>query len=138
MIARADTFFIASGFVASGFVASGSGPGGGEAGGLDISHRGGQPGFVQVDGDVLMVPDYRGNRYFNTLGNLLLDSRAALLFVDFETGGMLQLQGRATVDWDTSSLPSAERQWRPPVTAAWRRPGALPLRWTPMDDPCAA
>ena len=128
VIAGADTFF----------VATGSGPGGGEAGGLDISHRGGQRGFVQVDGDVLVVPDYRGNRYFNTLGNLLLDPRAALLFVDFATGGVLQLQGRAAVDWDPGALPGAERQWRLAVTAAWRRSGALPLRWTPMEDPRAA
>ncbi len=116
------------------FVASGSGPGGGAAGGLDISHRGGPPGFVQVDGDVLLVPDYRGNRYFNTLGNLLLDPRAALLFVDFQTGGLLQLQGRAAVEWVPGALPGAERQWSLAVTAGWRRPAALPLRWTPMDD----
>lgn len=128
LIAASDTFFIASG----------SGPGGGEAGGLDISHRGGPPGFVQVDGDVLLVPDYRGNRYFNTLGNLLLDSRAALLFPDFETGGLLQLQGRAAIEWEPGALPGAERQWRLTVTAGWHRPGALPLRWTPMDDPRAA
>lgn len=128
VIAGADTFF----------VASGSGSGGGEAGGLDISHRGGPPGFVQVDGDALLVPDYRGNRYFNTLGNLLLDPRAALLFVDFQTGGLLQLQGRAAVEWDPGALPNAERQWRLNVTAGWHRSGALPLRWTTMDDPRAA
>ena len=58
LIAGADTFF----------VASGSGAGGGEAGGLDMSHRGGRPGFVRVDDDVLTIPDFRGNRYFNTLG----------------------------------------------------------------------
>ena len=85
-IERADTFF----------VASRSRAGSGAANGADISHRGGRPGFVRVDGDVLTIPDFRGNRYFNTLGNLAAEPRASLLFVDFETGDLLQLQGRAT------------------------------------------
>lgn len=122
LIAGADTFF----------VASGSGTGGGDAGGLDMSHRGGRPGFVRVDGDVLTIPDFRGNRYFNTLGNLLLNPRAGLLFVDFANGGLLQLQGRAELDWDggaASGFAGAERLWRVRVTTSWRRPGALALRW---------
>jgi hypothetical protein len=32
---------------------------------MDLSHRGGRPGFVRVDGDVLTIPDFRCNRYFN-------------------------------------------------------------------------
>ncbi|MBV8915740.1 MAG: pyridoxamine 5'-phosphate oxidase family protein [Acetobacteraceae bacterium] len=119
-IETADTFLIASS----------SGPEPGEAAGLDMSHRGGRPGFVRVDGDVLTVPDFRGNRYFNTLGNLLLDDRAGLLFVDFPTGDTLQLQGRAEILWEAGSdFPGAERLWRLRVTAAWRRRRALPLRW---------
>lgn len=108
-IAAADTFFVAT--------SSGAGV---EHGGVDVSHRGGPPGFVRVRGDVLEIPDYRGNRYFNTLGNLLLDPRAALLFVDFARGEMLQLQGRAEVDWDDSTLPYAERTWRFTVERGWR------------------
>ncbi len=126
LIAGADTFF----------VASGSGTDGGDAGGLDMSHRGGRPGFVRVDGDVLTIPDFRGNRYFNTLGNLVLDPRAGLLFVDFVNGGLLHLQGRAELDWDcgtASGFAGAERLWRVRVTAGWRRPGALALRWTFRD-----
>lgn len=122
LVEGADTFF----------VASGSGGRGGEAGGLDMSHRGGQPGFVRVDGDVLTVPDFRGNRYFNTLGNLLLDPRAGLLFVDWESGDLLQLQGRAEILWDGEErrgFAGAERLWRVRVTAGWRRRAALPLRW---------
>ena len=91
-----------------------------EHGGLDVSHRGGPPGFVRVDGDVLTIPDYRGNRYFNTLGNLLLEPRAALLFVDFARGEMLQLQGRGDVAWDEADLPGAERTWRFTVERGWR------------------
>jgi predicted pyridoxine 5'-phosphate oxidase superfamily flavin-nucleotide-binding protein len=120
-IGRADTFF----------VASRSRVGNGAAYGADISHRGGRPGFVCVDGDVLTIPDFRGNRYFNTLGNLIVEPRASLLFVDFETGDLLQLQGRAEVDWKaTAAIDGAERLWRFHVARGWRRKSASPLRWS--------
>jgi hypothetical protein len=99
---------------------------------VDISHRGGKPGFVRVDDDVLTIPDFAGNRYFNTLGNLLLDPRAALLFPDFANGDVLHVQGRVEIVWDvaeTERLEGAERLWRVHVARAWRRRGALPLRW---------
>lgn len=113
-VAAADTFFVAT--------ASGAGV---ENGGVDISHRGGPPGFVRTDGDVLTIPDYRGNRYFNTLGNLLLEPRAALLFLDFANGELLQLQGTAETAWDEHELPGAERTWRFTVTGGWRGPAGL-------------
>jgi predicted pyridoxine 5'-phosphate oxidase superfamily flavin-nucleotide-binding protein len=113
VIEGADTFFVAS--------RSRSGLGGG---GLDMSHRGGLPGFVAVQGDTLVVPDFRGNRFFNTLGNLLGDPRAGLLFVDFASGDLLQLQGTVTIDW------GEPRRWRLAVERLWRRPGALPFDWT--------
>jgi hypothetical protein len=120
LVRAADTFF----------VASSSGGGAGAAGGVDISHRGGRPGFVAVAGNVLTIPDFHGNRFFNTLGNLLLEPRAALLFVDWTDGTLLHLQGRAEVLWDRDGgLAGAERLWRFSVTGGWRRPGALPLRW---------
>jgi predicted pyridoxine 5'-phosphate oxidase superfamily flavin-nucleotide-binding protein len=118
-IARADTMFVATNAD-------------GENGGADISHRGGLPGFVKVEGDVLTIPDFRGNRFFNTLGNLVLDPRAALLFVDFETGDLLHLQGRVEIDWEPPGgewPEGVQRQWRFTVERAWRRPAALPLRW---------
>jgi predicted pyridoxine 5'-phosphate oxidase superfamily flavin-nucleotide-binding protein len=117
-IAAADTFFVASS--------------GGELG-VDISHRGGKPGFVGLEGDTLIIPDYCGNRYFNTLGNLTQDPRAALLFPDFTTGDVLLMQGRAEICWDVpvDRRPAgAERLWRLTVTRAWRRRGALPYRWS--------
>lgn len=113
-IAAADTFF----------VATASGPGVAN-GGVDVSHRGGPPGFVRMAGDVLTIPDYRGNRYFNTLGNLLLEPRAALLFVDFAHGELLQLQGTGEVSWDEQDLPGAERAWRFTVIGGWRGPAGL-------------
>lgn len=115
LIRHADTFFIASG----------------SQSGLDISHRGGPSGFVRIESESLVIPDYRGNRFFNTLGNLLLDSRASLLFVDFARGDTLVVRGRVEIDWAGGQAPSnAQRQWRLKVESGWRRRDALPLRWT--------
>jgi len=143
-IERADTFF----------VASRSRAGSGAAYGADISHRGGRPRFVLVggdgngdgngngngdgdgDGDVLTIPDFRGNRYFNTLGNLMAEPRASLLFVDFQTGDLLQFQGMAEVDWRgeaAARIAGAERLWRFHIHRGWRRKAASPLRWAFVD-----
>jgi predicted pyridoxine 5'-phosphate oxidase superfamily flavin-nucleotide-binding protein len=82
-IRHADTCFIAS-----------SHP---EAG-LDVSHRGGRPGFISVvDARKLEFRDYPGNNMFQTLGNLTENPRAALLFIDFGSGATLQLVGIATI-----------------------------------------
>jgi predicted pyridoxine 5'-phosphate oxidase superfamily flavin-nucleotide-binding protein len=71
--------------------------------GNDASHRGGRPGFVRVeDAGHLWWPDYPGNNMFNSLGNLAEDPTAALLFVDFGTGAMLHLSGRAETQWAVS------------------------------------
>lgn len=116
MVAAADTLFVATT--------------GGQYG-ADISHRGGEPGFVRIDGDTLTVPDYAGNRYFNTLGNMLTDARTALLVIDYASGDVLHLQGRAEVDWDgaATGLPGAERAWRLRVERGTLRRAAVPLRW---------
>jgi uncharacterized protein len=88
LIARADTFFIATDHPESG---------------ADISHRGGNPGFVRVvDGRHLAIPDYSGNNMFNTLGNIVANPRVGLLLIGFESGRTLQLSGRAAIDWDSA------------------------------------
>ena len=93
-----------------------------------MSHRGGRPGFVGVHGDTLVIPDFRGNRFFNTLGNLLGDPRAGLLFVNFGTGEMLQLQGTVAIDWHPGEIgpEGTERLWRVRVARAWRTRSAFP------------
>ncbi|MFO1163257.1 MAG: pyridoxamine 5'-phosphate oxidase family protein [Reyranellaceae bacterium] len=121
IIRGADTFFVASRSRASI----------GAEGGLDMSHRGGRPGFVGVEGDRLVIPDFRGNRFYNTLGNLLGDPRAGLLFIDFDSGDVLQLQGRVSIDWTPAGAPAgAERLWRIAIERAWRRRAAFPFTWT--------
>ncbi|URK89321.1 pyridoxamine 5'-phosphate oxidase family protein (plasmid) [Rhizobium sp. RCAM05350] len=99
----------------------------------DVSHRGGKPGFVRVGADgVLTVPDFAGNLFFNTLGNILANGKAGLVFADFETGDLLQLTGDAEVVLDAPELDAfegAERLWRFAPRRIIRRPDALPLRW---------
>lgn len=126
LISRADTFFVAS------RSRSDVGP----AGGADISHRGGRPGFVRADGNVLSIPDFRGNRYFNTLGNLLGEPRSSLLFLDFESGDLLQLQGVASIDWSSSAkeqFEGAERIWHFRIARGWLRLRAAAARGTFVD-----
>jgi predicted pyridoxine 5'-phosphate oxidase superfamily flavin-nucleotide-binding protein len=120
LIVRSDTMFIATSAGSKAVL-----------GGVDVSHRGGPAGFVGVKGNTLSVPDFTGNRYFNTLGNLLLEPRAALLFIDFSNGDLLHLQGRAEILWDAKddSLPAAERSWRLDVARGVLRRGVLPLSW---------
>ncbi|RST45673.1 pyridoxamine 5'-phosphate oxidase family protein [Variovorax sp. DXTD-1] len=130
LIARADTFFIASAFPQHAADGDEADP---AAQGVDVSHRGGLPGFVRVGKDgVLTVPDFTGNRFFNTLGNLSVHPRAGLLFIDFENGELLHLAAAAEIVWDgpeVAAFEGAERLLRLRVEQVLRRPAALPLRW---------
>ena len=84
-IAEASTFFIASAHPERG---------------ADVSHRGGPPGFVHADSDRVSWPDFPGNNMFNTIGNLLVNPRCGLLFVDMAAGTALQIEGVASVQWE--------------------------------------
>ncbi|MEO1191705.1 MAG: pyridoxamine 5'-phosphate oxidase family protein [Pseudomonadota bacterium] len=123
-IAKADTFFLASGY---------RGQGESEAFGMDASHRGGAAGVLRVlDGGRLQFPDYAGNNHYNTLGNLLLDPRVGLLLVDWSSGSLLQISGRAEIDWDPtgkSDDPAAQRLITITVKAVVEQPAVLDLRW---------
>jgi ferredoxin-NADP reductase len=124
-IEKADTFFIATGY---------RGEGNSPTYGMDASHRGGDPGFVEIESETrISFPDYAGNNHFNTIGNLVLDSRVGLLFVDFSTGGMLQLTGRAEIAWEGPALerfPSARRVIHVEIEEIVQLPSALSLRWS--------
>ncbi len=88
-IKSADTFFVASA---------------GLNGRLDASHRGGNPGFLQItENGLIKVPDYPGNSLFNTFGNILQNPNVGLLFIDFEKRQTLQLTGTATLLFDQTS-----------------------------------
>jgi uncharacterized protein len=120
LVRRADTFFIASAHPKRG---------------ADASHRGGRPGFVEVadGGRRLTFPDYSGNRMFQTLGNLTVNPRAGLLFLDWETGSALQLSGRAQIVWDAQALrsrPGAERLLEVSLDAVHEYERAMPASWS--------
>jgi uncharacterized protein len=64
----------------------------------DCSYKGGLPGFVRVvDEHTLAIPDYDGNGQYRTWGNVLVNPRVGLLFVDFETPKRLRVNGTAVV-----------------------------------------
>lgn len=126
IIEQADTFFIASAHPQANVAPTASN-------GVDVSHRGGKPGFVRIDdANTLTAPDFTGNFFFNTLGNLALNPRAGLLFIDFENGDLLYLAASAEILWDgdeLSGFAGAERLLRFSVQQAIRVSGAMPLRW---------
>ncbi len=123
IIEEADTFFVAS---------YADRPDEGRQ--VDVSHRGGKPGFVRIEADgSLTVPDFNGNLFFSTLGNFIVNPRAGLVFVDHETGTVLQLTGSVEVILDSPEIAAfegAERLWRVKPEKVVLRPDALPLRWT--------
>jgi predicted pyridoxine 5'-phosphate oxidase superfamily flavin-nucleotide-binding protein len=63
------------------------------------SYKGGEPGFVRVlDDRTVAFPVYDGNGMFLSLGNIRMQPRVGMLFVDFEQPNRLRLNGIATVD----------------------------------------
>jgi len=125
-ISQADTLFVAS-----------SHPGGEvnhREPSVDVSHRGGAPGFVRVeDSNTLCVPDFSGNMHFSTLGNFITNPRAGIVFIDFKSGDVLQLVGDVEVFFENPSLPSfpgAERLWKIRVREVIRRRKGLRLRFS--------
>ena len=101
--------------------------------GVDINHRGGMPGFVTVlDDQTIQFPDYKGNSFYNTYGNILTDNRVGLQFVEFETGTLLNIKGTAALveDLNNGELPLMGRGLRMTVQSVTRAEGALPIRYT--------
>ena len=131
LVRRSDTLFVAS--------AAARARGDAGADGVDVSHRGGKPGFVRADIDtagglaVLTIPDFRGNFMFNTLGNIAANPVAGLLFFDPATGDVLQVTGSADIVWDgpdVQAFAGAQRLLRVHIDEARWLAGALPLRWS--------
>ncbi len=114
IVAGADTFFLASARPR-------------EAGfDVDMSHRGGPAGFVSsADGGSLSFPDFAGNNFFNSLGNLHVHPPAGLLFVDRGSGARVHVAGDAEIVWANAD----ERSVRIRVREVRCLSGPLPLRW---------
>lgn len=125
IIGTADTLFISTAYQAESADA---------ASGVDVSHRGGKPGFVRIDDHcTLTIPDFSGNCHFNTFGNLELNPHAGLLFIDFTEGNLLYLTGTAEVIWEGTEIltyAGAERLLRFHLKSGYRVEASLPLRWS--------
>jgi ferredoxin-NADP reductase/MOSC domain-containing protein YiiM/predicted pyridoxine 5'-phosphate oxidase superfamily flavin-nucleotide-binding protein len=128
IVARADTLFIASQF---------SEDAADWSHGVDVSHRGGKPGFALVAHEtLLLLPDYSGNCMFNTLGNIAINPKCGLLFIDFDTGDTLQLTGEAETLWEpahTRRFPGAKRVLAFTVEESLQIERALPFTWDFQD-----
>lgn len=106
--------------------------------GNDSSHRGGTPGFldVQRDGTRVVIPDYSGNDFYNTIGNIIMDSSMGMSIPLYETGGMIQITGTASIVWDgeeeVRQYPGAKRLISFEVGEVVElKSGSLPIRWSP-------
>jgi len=122
LIARTDTFFIATAVTD----------------GADVSHRGSKPGFLRLEEDgALSWPDYTGNNFFNTLGNIKANSAAGLLIPDWETGRVLQMTGSAEICWDVEAragLPGAKRVMAFKPSEVRSLSNIIPDRWALIES----
>ncbi len=103
--------------------------------GADSNHRGGRPGFIRVtSSSTIEWPEYRGNGMFFTSGNLESHDRAGVTLVDFETGSMIQMTGRAVVDWQhDGSYEGATRVMKYQIERLIRTDHVTTHRWKRLD-----
>lgn len=120
LITAADTFFVATADA---------------DGNADASHRGGNPGFLQVLSPTrLRWPDYQGNSMFMTLGNIAVNPRCGILIPEWTTGGTLQLTGTAELSWAPETFTAgAQCSIDFTITEVIEIHGAGPLRWGPAE-----
>jgi PPOX class probable FMN-dependent enzyme len=90
----------------------------GADGGLDVSPRGGPPGFVRVlDRRHLAIPDLNGNNLIDSLRAVVASGRAALLVVIPGKDETLRVNGAAWVTTDAKVLDLWAGELRRPTTA---------------------
>ncbi|WP_413692764.1 pyridoxamine 5'-phosphate oxidase family protein [Psychromonas sp. KJ10-2] len=109
LICQADSFFIAS------YFDDGEDK---RSRGADIAHRGGEAGFVRInDNGQLLIEDYLGNGFFNTLGNLMENPTASLLFCDWQQGHAVQIKVTSEILWlEQTSGQSSQKLSEPKRT----------------------
>jgi predicted pyridoxine 5'-phosphate oxidase superfamily flavin-nucleotide-binding protein len=70
-----------------------------EQGNPNCSYKGGDPGFVRVlDEHNIAFPNYDGNGMYLSMGNILRNPSVGMLFIAFDTGHRLRLNGEASID----------------------------------------
>jgi uncharacterized protein len=85
---------------------------------LDVSPRGGPPGFVRVlDDRHVAIPDLNGNNLIDSLRAVVATGRAALLVVVPGNDETLRINGAAWVTTDSSVLGLWSDELRRPTTA---------------------
>lgn len=99
---------------------------------MGFNHRGGPRGFVRVleddEGTHLVLPDYSGNRFYQSLGNVETDPVMGVAVPDFASGAMLQVSGRAKNLFDDEAarvMPGATLVTRISIDDAFLTQGAL-------------
>ena len=101
--------------------------------GVDVNHRGGKPGFIQISGNTLTIPDYFGNSIFNTLGNFMINPKAGLIFHNPQNASLLQMVGTTEIIWDDDPIlkhfEGAERAWRFTLDHGIERLQSVPMLW---------
>lgn len=123
LINKADTMFVASQHPTAG---------------VDVSHRGGNPGFMKVLNDqTIRIPDYFGNSMYNTLGNFVSNPVAGIIIPNFDTGSILQLTGSVQIHWDMNDevleTDRTSRYWDFTVIELMEYQNAVPTDWELLD-----
>jgi len=122
-LAAADTFFIAS----SHFEDQDD-----RKHGVDVSHRGGKPGFMDLADNTLKFPDFSGNNHYNTFGNIALNPKVGIVVPDFDTGDMLYIEGIAEIIWggpEVEAFDGAERLVSVQITKTTLVERTMPVTW---------
>ncbi|KAG6916401.1 hypothetical protein DXG01_006980 [Tephrocybe rancida] len=110
---------------------------------LGMNQRGGRKGFIRVlpsDGRTVVLPDFSGNRFMTSLGNIEADPLASLTFISFTTSSILYLTGTATNHIGTSAhqlMPTHNQNALTTlhVTGYTLVANALPIRQRPGTEP---
>jgi predicted pyridoxine 5'-phosphate oxidase superfamily flavin-nucleotide-binding protein len=75
----------------------------------DCSYKGGETGFARVlDDRTLAFPSYDGNGMFRSLGNILVNPKVGLLFIDFERPNRMRVNGTASLHDDADLVATFE------------------------------
>ena len=94
-----------------------------------VGYKGGAAGFVRVlDDRTLAFPNYNGNGMYLSMGNVLDNGNVGMLFINWEKGHRLRVQGTASIDYDDELMPDyPEAQFIVRVTTTAVFPQLPPL-----------
>ena len=88
-----------------------------------VGYKGGAAGFVRVlDDRTLAFPNYNGNGMYLSMGNVLDNGNVGMLFINWEKGNRLRVQGTASIDYDDELMtdyPEAQFIVRVTTTAVF-------------------